>query len=156
MTHVLADHGRRQPKFLGGGGKRAEIGGLHEDGHAGQSVHDYKPVVFLERTFSRVYSPRVTINIAESARGGRRCSSISRKCPRRSDTNCYWRLCCRGRSRGSRPGTPAAPSTLPPFRSSMSLATTPRRLGSASAAKGRVNPKTRANIRANEQFVVNL
>jgi flavin reductase (DIM6/NTAB) family NADH-FMN oxidoreductase RutF len=60
------------------------------------------------------------------------------------------------RSRGSRPGTPAAPSTLPRFRSSMSLATTRDgwdRIGS----KAPREPKdTRANIRANEQFVVNL
>ena len=47
MTHVFADHGRRQPQLLGGGSEGAEIGDLHEDGHTRQSVHDYKPMVFL-------------------------------------------------------------------------------------------------------------
>ena len=48
VPHVLTDHRRGEPQVLGRGGERAEVRDPDEHRHAGQPVHDYKPMVLIQ------------------------------------------------------------------------------------------------------------
>jgi hypothetical protein len=47
MPHMLTDHGRGESQVLGRGSERAEVCNPDKNRHAGQPVHDYKPMVLI-------------------------------------------------------------------------------------------------------------